>query len=52
MRRLVLAVFVAAYFAGEIFNVANSVRVDTDTNTSPGSGSDDGYFRLYHRTLI
>jgi hypothetical protein len=38
-------------FAWEVFNVTNSVRFDTNTNTSLDSGSDDGSFGLYHRTL-
>jgi hypothetical protein len=38
-------------FAWEVFNVTNSVRFDTNTNTSLDNGSDDGSFGLYRRTL-
>jgi len=38
-------------FAWEIFNVTNSVRFDTNTNTSLDNGSDDGSLGLYRRTL-
>ncbi len=40
-------------FAWEVFNVTNSVRFDTNTNTSLDNGSDDGRyaFGLYHKTL-
>jgi Carboxypeptidase regulatory-like domain len=38
-------------FAWEVFNVTNSVRFDTNTNTSLDNGSDDGSFGLYRQTL-
>ena len=38
-------------FAWEVFNITNSVRFDTNTNTSLDNGSDDGSFGLYRRTL-
>jgi hypothetical protein len=38
-------------FAWEVFNVTNSVRFDTNTNTSLDNGSDDGSFGLYRKTL-
>jgi hypothetical protein len=38
-------------FAWEVFNLTNSVRFDTNTNTSLDNGSDDGSFGLYRRTL-
>ncbi|MGA8187983.1 MAG: hypothetical protein WB776_08630, partial [Candidatus Sulfotelmatobacter sp.] len=38
-------------FAWEVFNVTNSVRFDTNTNTSLDNGSDDGSFGLYRATL-
>jgi len=40
-------------FGWEVFNVTNSVRFDTNTNTSLDNGSDDGGFAfgLYRRTL-
>jgi hypothetical protein len=38
-------------FAWEVFNVTNSVRFDSNTNTSLDNGSDDGSFGLYRRTL-
>lgn len=38
-------------FAWEVFNVTNSVRFDTNTNTSLDNGSDDGSFGLYRLTL-
>jgi hypothetical protein len=40
-------------FGWEVFNVTNSVRFDTNTNTSLDNGSDDGgiAFGLYRRTL-
>lgn len=38
-------------FAWEVFNVTNSVRFDTNTNTSLDNGSDDGSLGLYRRTL-
>ena len=38
-------------FAWEVFNLTNSVRFDTNTNTSLDNGSDDGPFGLYRRTL-
>jgi len=38
-------------FAWEVFNVTNSARFDTNTNTSLDDGSDDGSFGLYRRTL-
>jgi Carboxypeptidase regulatory-like domain len=41
----------ALKFSWEVFNVTNSVRFDTNTNTSLDNGSDDGSFGLYRRTL-
>jgi len=38
-------------FAWEVFNITNSVRFDSNTNTSLDNGSDDGSFGLYRRTL-
>jgi len=38
-------------FSWEVFNVTNSVRFDTNTNTSLDNGSDDGSLGLYRRTL-
>ena len=38
-------------FAWEVFNLTNSVRFDSNTNTSLDNGSDDGSFGLYRRTL-
>ena len=38
-------------FAWEVFNLSNSVRFDTNTNTSLDNGSDDGSLGLYRRTL-
>src|SRR5207302_8495489 len=38
-------------FAWEAFNITNSVRFDTNTNTSLDNGSDDGSFGLYRRTF-
>jgi len=38
-------------FAWEVFNLTNSVRFDTNTNTSLDNGSDDGSFGLYRATL-
>lgn len=38
-------------FAWEVFNLTNSVRFDTNTNTSLDNGSDDGAFGLYRHTL-
>jgi hypothetical protein len=38
-------------FAWEVFNLTNSVRFDTNTNTSLDNGSDDGSFGLYRSTL-
>jgi hypothetical protein len=38
-------------FAWEVFNVTNSVRFDSNTNTSLDNGSDDGSFGLYRRTV-
>jgi len=38
-------------FAWETFNVTNSVRFDSNTNTSLHNGSDDGSFGLYRGTL-
>jgi len=38
-------------FAWEVFNMTNSVRFDTNTNTSLDNGSDDGSFGLYRATL-
>ena len=40
-------------FAWEVFNLTNSVRFDTNTNTKTplDNGSDDGSFGLYRSTL-
>jgi len=39
-------------FAWEVFNVTNSVRFNTNTNTSLDNGSDDASaFGLYRNTL-
>jgi hypothetical protein len=38
-------------FAWEVFNLTNSVRFDTNTNTSLDNSSDDGSFGLYRATL-
>jgi hypothetical protein len=38
-------------FAWEVFNITNSVRFDSNTNTSLDNGSDDGSLGLYRRTL-
>jgi hypothetical protein len=38
-------------FAWEVFNVTNSVRFDTNTNTSLDNLSDDASLGLYRNTL-